>query len=369
VLGGLRALHDAGHEVALAVTPRGSYGARSRLRAGLVRLPDPEVAPDRYVAALADAARRLGVRAVLPGTELALLALAGRDAQFPDGVALGVPDAETVRRALDKTALDELCAATGLETPQSRIVDRDEIDRGVPGPYPAIVKVPAGEDRAAGSVRCRRVDGPDDLRAAASRLPGDRLMVQRFVDGRLAAYAGVAWEGEIVCAASQIAARIYPPHGGITSFGSTVPADPALERDMARLVAGTGWSGIFQVQYLVASGGRRYVIDLNPRMYGSLALVIAAGLNLPAIWVELLLGHRPRVDGYRAGVRFRSEERDLGAFAVALTDRRWREAAAALVPSRGTVHAVFDRRDPLPFLRSIRQLGKGPSLLLHGHRR
>ena len=45
-----------------------ALGARSRAAAGLVEVPDARTAPDRFVGAVADAARRLEAAAVLPGT-------------------------------------------------------------------------------------------------------------------------------------------------------------------------------------------------------------------------------------------------------------------------------------------------------------
>src|SRR3954470_14604485 len=83
-LAALRALDRAGFEVWAAVQTRTSLGARSRAAAGLVDVPDPRTEPHDFVDALAEASRRMHVAAVLPGTEAALLALAGHEDRFPD---------------------------------------------------------------------------------------------------------------------------------------------------------------------------------------------------------------------------------------------------------------------------------------------
>src|SRR5688572_12801703 len=88
-LAALRALDRAGFEVWAAVQSRSSLGARSRAAAGLVDVPNPRTAPDAFVGALAKAAKRLRVAAVLPGTEAALLAMAGRGSAFPASAAIG----------------------------------------------------------------------------------------------------------------------------------------------------------------------------------------------------------------------------------------------------------------------------------------
>ena len=361
VLAALRALRRHGYEPWLAMTARGGYGARSRAPRGKVLVPDPAVDPDAYVGAVADAASRLDAAAVLPGTEVGLRALAGRQSAFADGTVVGADDPDVVARATDKLALDALAAAAGFRTPPTCTVTRATAEDADVA-FPAVVKTPQTMTDAGGgrlrSVGVRRVESAEELRHAVAELPGDRWLVQPVVQGDLVALVGVAWRGELVCVAQQVAERIFPPGLGISAAARTVALDPELATGAARLVEGIGWSGIFQLQ-LLRDGDAHHLIDLNPRMYGSLALVIAAGLDLPSIWADLLLGRPVSPGGYRVGVRFRSEERDAGALAAALVSGDWRVAARGALPRRDTVHAVFSWRDPLPILRSVGQVGKG----------
>jgi predicted ATP-grasp superfamily ATP-dependent carboligase len=164
--------------------------------------------------------------------------------------------------------------------------------------------------------------------------------------------SGVAWNGEVACTVHQRSLRTYPPGLGPSAFAETVAPDPRLDAVVRRIVAALGWSGIFQIQVMQAEG-RSYVIDVNLRMYGSLALAVAAGCNLPAIWADLALGREPRIGGYRSGVRYRSEERDLFALLSALRSADWRTAAQCVVPRARTTHAIVAARDPLPLLTTI----------------
>ena len=361
VLAALRALRSHGYEPWLATTARGGYGLRSRAAAGRILVPDPAVDPDAYVDAVADTAARLGAAGVLPGTEVGLRALAGTQAAFADGIAVGTNDPAVVARATDKLALEGLAAAAGLRTPPSLTVRRERLDDVDVG-FPAVLKTPQTMTDDGGgrlrSVGVRRVESLDELRRVVAGLPGDRWLVQPVVEGDLVALAGVAWRGELVCVAQQVAERIFPPGLGISAAARTVALDADLAGGAARLVEGLGWSGIFQLQ-LLRDADTHHLIDLNPRIYGSLALAIAAGLDLPSMWADLLLGRPVTADGYRVGVRFRSEERDAGALVATLADGDWRTAVRGALPRRDTVHAVFSWRDPLPILRSVRQVGKG----------
>jgi predicted ATP-grasp superfamily ATP-dependent carboligase len=362
VLAAVRALRAAGYLPWVAVSTSGAYAARSRAAAGAVVVPDPMHDAGGFVQAVADAADRLSIAAVLPGTDGALIALGRNKNELPPGVALGPWSPEVVDRATQKELLRTLAAAAGVKTPLTFPLERAEVEaRGPALEYPVVVKAVASATAVPGGglprFTSRVVESFVDLRLAFEALPGDRAIVQPYLSpARLSAICGVAWEGAIVCAEHQVAHRIWPPDCGVSALAETVPPDYELESRVARLLALVHWSGIFQAQFLDVDG-ERYLIDLNPRIYGSLALAVAAGLNLPAISADLLLDRRPAVGPYRVGVRFRAEEGDLRALATLFArGERW-AALRELRPRRQTVHAVFSLSDPLPLLTSFRTTG------------
>jgi predicted ATP-grasp superfamily ATP-dependent carboligase len=170
------------------------------------------------------------------------------------------------------------------------------------------------------------------------------------------AVGAVMWDGELVCSVHMVADRIWPPHCGTFAYARTVPPDPELHHAAERLLTRLGWRGIFRFDWLEWRG-HRYVIDLNPRIFTSLGLAIAAGANLPAVWVDLLLGRRPRVHGCHPGVRYRYEKDDVRAV---LRGARagGHGALRALAPRRATTHAVFSLWDPMPVMTTLSRARK-----------
>jgi predicted ATP-grasp superfamily ATP-dependent carboligase len=357
VLAAVRALRGAGYRPWLAVTGRDAYSLRSRACAGVVTVPDPREDRDEYLAAIVRAAERLNVAAVMPGTDLGLLALSSLNGSLPDQIAFGVVDPDTVRRATDKMGLEALAAQARLHTPVSVHCTAEDIEAGVAVPLPALVKptrtrTPTASGGFATSV-VRTAESREELLRAVRSVPGDVAVVQQRLEGPLTASCGVAWQGEVVAMAHQVSRRIFPPGNGITAFAESVEPDADVEAGVRQLMRMLSWSGIFQVQF-VRAGETSYLIDLNPRIYGSLALTVAAGLNLPAIWADLLLGRAPRVGGYKVGVRFRSEERELAGLAASIAGRDWRTAFEVLRPRRRTTHALGSFSDPVPLLMNGR---------------
>jgi predicted ATP-grasp superfamily ATP-dependent carboligase len=355
-LAAVRALRAAGYEPWAALTRPGRPVEHSRALGGAVVAPDPAVDPERFAQELAVAARDLDAAAVLPGSEESLLALAGRASLFSP-VAVGASVPEIVERALDKVLVGRLAASAGLHVLPTTTIEADEL-RAHPAEfgYPLVLKPERTKIRGSDGVlrrvpvHCVRNKGELERILAPS---GNRTwLLQPFVTGSLAAVCGVAWNGELVCAIHQVADRIWPPDCGISAYATTVHPDATREAAVRRLLSLLGLSGIFQAQF-VRVGGDWAFIDLNPRVYGSLALAVAAGLNLPAIWTDLLLGRVPEVGSYRVGVGFRAEGNDARWIAHNLRRGRLRAGASGLLPRRRTVHALFSIRDPLPALKRV----------------
>src|SRR5215211_121052 len=304
VLAAVRALRAAGHAPWLAVHESRTYAGFSRTRAGTVSVPNPEYDSEGFVRKLADAAVRLSVAAVLPSTDTHFLTLAGREADFA-GITLGTPSRERVVRAMDKETLVKIATTVGLQIPPTtKVVSWDSKAISTFG-FPAIVKPLRSRirnpDGTYSACDTRYVPTRQAAEEALEALPGKQGLVQPYIPGALRSVTGVSWEGELVCALHQASIRIWPVRAGISAFAETIPPDAKLEQGVGRLLQALGWSGIFQAQFIRSARGEHYLIDLNPRIYGSLALAVAAGLNLPAIWVDLLLGRQPSIDGYHVG--------------------------------------------------------------------
>jgi hypothetical protein len=346
-----RALRVAGFEPWNLVTGNGDLNllARSRACAGSLSGQDPAVSPRGFVRGLVDAAERLAAVAVMPGTESAMLALAGTERLFPDRVAVGACSVEATERALAKDGVARIARAVGLDTPRWQIVQ----DGGWDGAFPCVVKPPRSELRTSdGSLvrhSVRYVRDSDELERALADLPGHRGLVEEYVPGQLQAVAGVFWGGHLVCAVHHAADRIWRPRCGVMAYARTIPPDHELETRISELLLRLGWQGVFQLQF-IHDGTTRRAIDLNPRFYESMGLTIAAGTNLPAIWMHLLVGQAPDINPYRVGVRFRNETKDPRAILNLARHGHTTQALAAALPRRHTTHPVLAASDPYPFI-------------------
>ena len=292
--------------------------------------------------------------AVVPGSDSALRALSRHRETLEPLARLGLPEPAAIERALDKLVLLEQAVRHGLDAPASRVCAEPADLAGCADAvgYPLMLK-PARSVNVDGAWRTQLsvvVRTPGDLAAARERLDAPYTL-QRFHEGAaVVSVAGVIDDGTLLGTAVARYARTWPPQAGSASASITIAPPPGLVERCRALLAEIGWRGIFELEFLELEEGRHAAIDLNPRVYGSMSLAIAAGANLPAIWVATLEGRAPRPVVARAGVRYRWEEGEMRALLRAALGGRLRELVGVARPRRDTVWALSRPTDPGPLL-------------------
>jgi predicted ATP-grasp superfamily ATP-dependent carboligase len=162
--------------------------------------------------------------------------------------------------------------------------------------------------------------------------------------------------GRLLAVAQQSSSRLSLRRTSVRA--RTVDIDDGLVEQVRQMLASLGWFGLANVQLLQPAGDRPQVIDLNGRFYGSLALAVRAGANLPAIWVDDAL-RRPAtpVCRARAGVRFHAFEEDLRR---ARAERRGgivRDVGRVVASVPLSAHTTLSLTDPRPGVRRAKALG------------
>ena len=350
---GIRALGREGLAVAALAPRRSAVGLWSRYCAARAVGPDSVTDPDGFMAAVHRVVERHGRLVVYPGQDEALNALLADEPGLPADAVLPYPGPEALAALRDKRRLATLAADAGLATPSAFAVG--QAGQLLSGELPdgAVVKpsLPGGA-----FAEVRLADSREDLRAVLATVPaGEEVVLQERLSGRLMAVSVlVDRDGDLVRRFQQVSLRTWPPDAGISSLAVSVEPDEALVEACRALLAAAGYWGLAQLQFLDAADGRR-LIDVNTRFYGSLALALAAGVNLPAAWHAVTLEQPAGTpQPYRAGVSYRWVEADLMA---ATRGIRGRLTSRGPRPRTGPMWA---RDDPVAsFLFAVDAAGGG----------
>jgi predicted ATP-grasp superfamily ATP-dependent carboligase len=213
-----------------------------------------------------------------------------------------------------------------------------------------------GADRHVYAVECATTEQIGPAVREMETVGGVPLLQQR-VDGRLMAVSVVVGRnGQLLAASQQESDRLSLRRTSVRAH--TTALDKDLVERVRVLLADLGWYGLANLQFLRGHDGRPQVIDLNGRFYGSLALAIRAGADLPAAWLRDATGNPGPMQVARPGVRFHALEEDVRRARAQRQGGLVRDVARSLAAAPGSAHTTWARSDPWPALRRVGVLGR-----------
>lgn len=358
VLPAARSLARAGWSVGLG-SPNPNPRARgSRAVARHHTIPKPEDDLDAFVEAVNRAVAEIGYDVLLPTDDIELLALSMRRDQL-DAI---VPYAshEVVLRAVDKLELTEAATASGVAVPRTELATADAI---ASFPLPVMVKSrlhwTAGTGASVRHLPVRRCVDHDAVRARVAEIEaaGGSAILQEPLAGRQVAVSVVIDRDGRIVANSEQTTLMFSLTGPSTR-AVTIDPEPELLDDVTSLLRELGWFGLANLQFMQPEGARPHLIDFNGRLYGSLALALRAGVELPAIWAACATGASPEGPvTARAGVRFQELEQDLLRARAERHGGLGLDVARCLAFAPGAAHSIWSARDPVPALHWAGVLG------------
>jgi carbamoyl-phosphate synthase large subunit len=275
-----------------------------RWAAGLYLVPPlartliPAGADPDFTDVLLARCQALAVNVVLPTVDAELRPLArARPLYAAAGIDLLLAPAQALDVILDKLALVRRCAGV-VRVPRTELFG-PAVDPALLT-YPVIVKPRTGS----GSRGVITVDSAAVL-AALERSPA--LIVQEFLPGEEYSIDVLAdASGHVIASVPRLRARV---DSGVSVGGVTVH-DEVLESFGRAVAQATGVTYVANVQCKRDAAGRPALLEVNPRMPGTLGLTIASGVDMPRLALAALLGQPlPATMGFRerAVVRFLDE--------------------------------------------------------------
>ncbi|MFO0575940.1 MAG: ATP-grasp domain-containing protein [Polyangia bacterium] len=340
-LGAVRSLGRAGHHVTVVYsTPEPPPSAASRFAAGAVAGPDPWREQPAFRGFLRDLVRRAGFDAVLPISEAALVAVAALRGDLPG--ALLLPGDAQLRFTLSKYHATRAAMAAGIDVPPTAFLRPPRPLPTSPEPEEA---VPSDDELLARIVQLAhagpqppgRADRPSAATGGDEPFPEPLLLKTdnhflpdgRYQKGQVArvgtrsealALLAEARAAGVGFGVGMIAQRPIPGHGegvfllrhggqtvlrfvhqrlhevpysgGVSSLRRSMH-DDLLVAQAERLLAAIDYSGVAMLEFRRAPDGRAYFLEINGRLWGSLALCLHAGVDFPRALVASALSGEP----------------------------------------------------------------------------
>jgi len=204
--------------------------------------------------------------------------------RFCEVAGLCLPSTENLEILNDKERLHMLAQRLQIPVPMEYQDEFDEIT------FPCVVKPLFGEKYGLkASERYRIVSTEIQMNAAALSFKkicrGDAVVIQQYIDGPGFGCSVFAKEGKVLASISHKRIREYPISGGPSTCCKVVHIE-ALNRYSEQIVKELNFTGICMFEYKQGGNGEYYLLEANPRVWGSYPLTRCAKCNVTHKWFE-----------------------------------------------------------------------------------
>lgn len=301
-LSAVRSLGRAGHYV-VAAYPHGSpraTAAFSRYVRECLTHPPPYRHHQEFCGWLIKELAGGAYDVLLPISEAAIFAAAALRQELSRYAQLLIPSDEALNFTLSKYNATRAALRCGLSVPQTVFLrhcdqaanasDAAHVKESLASlAFPVIVKVdnhlePGGQYMK-GSVRsAATVEEAEAILEEYRDVPAS-IIAQEKIRGHGVGAFLLRHQGRSVLTFAHRRLHEYPYTGGISSLRAA-SNDPVVIAAGEKLLADIGYEGLAMIEFRQPVGGAPHFLEINGRIWGSMALALHAGVDFPRAWLE-----------------------------------------------------------------------------------
>jgi protein-tyrosine-phosphatase/predicted ATP-grasp superfamily ATP-dependent carboligase len=342
----LQSLGRAGVQVDLAAESKDCLAMHSRYAARTLQQPPQERVSDFHAWLWAQDQKR-NYALIVPATEASLLGLRQLDENDPLRHKAVIPGNDALDIALDKEKTWKLAHELGIQVPAS-ILFSSTAEIGAAEHFPVVLKPTHSKVMLAGELRTLAVavvkNEADRQEQFRRWLPVTPVQQQQYVSGRGVGVELLFDHGKKVWHFAHERVHEYPLSGGASSYRRSILPPAKMLLDAERLLTALHWHGVAMVEFKMDAKGQYWLMEINPRLWGSLALSVDAGVDFPAGLLQIACGQQP---GAQPQYKIHHYTRDLR------TDVDWLKSNLRADPQDPLLHT---RSRSFSFLELLRPL-------------
>ncbi len=279
----LQSLGRAGVQVDIAAEGTDCLAFHSRYAVSKLRQPTQDHISD-FRDWLREQDRQRSYELIVPATEASLLGLCALAEDDPLRRKAVLPANQALDIALDKEKTRLLAGELGVPVPQSKLIS-SVAEIGSSGQFPLVLKPARSKVMIGGELRTLAVavvkseaHRQEQLRRWLTYTP---VLQQQYVPGWGVGAEFLYDRGKKIWHFVHERVHEYPLSGGASSYRRSIKPPAALLRDAEKLLAALNWHGVAMVEFKMDARGQYWLMEINPRFWGSLAVSIDAGVNFP----------------------------------------------------------------------------------------
>jgi predicted ATP-grasp superfamily ATP-dependent carboligase len=306
-----RSLGQRGYKVITADSSQNTLAGSSRYSHTHWVYPDPYSQPSAFVDWATSALSGEAVQVALPMTEVTTDLLVRNSFLWPN-VLLPYASIERIDQLCNKAKLMMRAQELGIPIPLTMHIENPgELPPDLETLHYPVVLKPTRSRIMLNShwlnTAVNIVHNAEELRDAlkTEAFRNHPFMIQAYIEGTGQGIFAIYGHGTSLAFFSHRRIRERPPWGGVSVLSESVKPDPHLQALAQKLLDDAQWHGVAMVEFKVAKDGTPYLMEINTRFWGSLQLAIDAGMDFPAMLLDLAYGNPVKPPDIREHIKLR----------------------------------------------------------------
>jgi predicted ATP-grasp superfamily ATP-dependent carboligase len=312
----VRSLGRAGIQVGAVDTTDDTAAFHSRWCSLAAVAPDFYGDSDVHVDVLIDLFRRHPSAVVIPTADGSIEALRRRRSDVEKYARLAMSSENALAAAVNKEQTLQIAANLGIAIPRGApIREMGDISAALNEVgYPAVIKPIQSwveHDGAGTRLICEAVLNEAEAKRKVENIlaAGGSAVAQQWLPGARESINLMYADGVFWGRFAQVAHRMLPPLGGSSVLRESIPLPVDATDDAERLIRAINLEGYSEIEFRRDAAGRPVLMEINPRLSGSVEIAVRAGVDFPLLVYQWASGESlsrmSRMDTYRMGLRVR----------------------------------------------------------------
>ncbi|MBF0547064.1 MAG: ATP-grasp domain-containing protein [Candidatus Riflebacteria bacterium] len=297
-LGIIRSLGKAGIDV-FCVGKRGDIGALSKYSSG-IGFPS-KYFDENHLDYIFREIKKRKYEVLLPVSATATEFVSRQLKHFQRILPVPIAEIEKIDFAFDKLRIAELSERIGVPSPKTYYDPSGKFQSVSSLSFPLVIK----RRNELYNQPVKYANSIEEYEIIMNSWKGPPPIIQQFIDGVGCAFFALYDRGECKRIFMHKRVRENPPSGGPSCCAESIFEEDILQYGK-KILDSLNWHGVAMVEFKRSIiDGKPYIMEVNPKFWGSLDIALQAGVNFPLYAVKMALGERIEFsDKYQVGLRY-----------------------------------------------------------------
>lgn len=281
--------------------------------------PSPSDSPDDFIRVILDYIKKNKIDVLFPVNSDETLLISKHKNRFTPYTLVPFEDYTKMIKLHDKGELVKVAEELNIPIPKTYIITKfKDIEKSAKSfTYPVVIKLKNSTSSVGIKYAISQEEFISQYKETIFKFSLEPLnypLIQEYIPGAGYGVSLLMNHGELRALFTHKRLREYPITGGPSTLRESV-RHPEMERIAIKLMKHFSWHGVAMVEFkLDQRTNRPYVIEVNPRFWGSINQAIASGVDFPYLLYKMAIdGDVQPVLNYKLGIKTRFLMNDIRA--------------------------------------------------------